>query len=217
MKVSKPRVSLLCLLVLVLSLFYADRPPEERCPLAVKYFHIWKADPKMPNGAGAAFRAAIQYFNANRSKIKNTQYLTIIDYTKPSTAKRMYIVNLKTGEITAHLVAHGKNSGYTYAVDFSNQVDSLKSCKGFFLTGRKYTGAHGTSLTLYGLQKRLNDNALQRGIIIHGSSYVSSSNTCPRGRRVGRSWGCPAVSRGEVDQIVNKIKNGSLLYIHGSS
>ena len=202
--------------MIVLNLVYPGRLVEDCRPIAVKFFQISRIDEKkIP--CGQAYRKAMAYFNANRSRIHNGQYLTIIDYTKPSYTKRLYVINLKTGEMHKYFVAHGKNSGYVYAVDFSNRVDSLKSSKGFFLTGRKFTGDHGTALTLYGLEKGINDNALARGIIMHGSRYVSSEAARSNRSGLGRSWGCPAVSMSEVDRIVDRIKGGSLLYIHTGS
>jgi hypothetical protein len=214
MKMPKSGLVLGCLLALAFVLCSPGGLHRELGPGSLKRFNIPRFQPKIPSGP--AFRNAMRFFNTNRSKIKNRQYLTIIDYTKPSHAERMFVINLKTGNVTKHLVAHGKNSGYAYAVTFSNEVDSLKSSKGFFLTGRKYSGKHGTSLTLHGLQRNVNDNALERGIVIHGSQYVCPAPARGKGRRVGRSWGCPAVPLTDVDQIVNKIKNGSLLYIHSS-
>jgi len=159
---------------------------------------------------------AFRYLKAHKSKFKNTRYITVIDYTKPSYLERMYIVDLKAGEVERHLVAHGKNSGLILATDFSNLVDSLKSCKGFFVTGEKYLGSHGTSLVLHGLEKGVNDNALKRGIVMHGADYVSPCSIAHNGGRLGLSWGCPAVSLKEIDRIVERIKDGSLLYIHAN-
>lgn len=161
-----------------------------------------------------AYDIAFRYLKTHKSVFHNTRFMTIIDYTKPSYMKRMYIVDLRTGDVERHLVAHGKNSGLIFATDFSNSVDSLKSCKGFFVTGEEYQGSHGKSLVLYGLEKGVNDNALKRGIVMHGAEYVSLRSIRCNGGRLGLSWGCPAVSLKEIDSIVDRIKNGSLLYIY---
>ncbi len=204
-----PYLLLFCLMV---GLLYPSGLPQESCPLAIKFFPMWGPDPKIPNAQ--AFRAALQYFSTHRAKIRNRRFLTIVDYTRPSSSKRMYVYDLATGDVQEYYVAHGKNSGDVYATSFSNRVDSLKSCNGFFLTGRRYSGMHGTSLELHGLQKGVNDNARKRRIVIHGARYVSSNRARLLKPRTGRSWGCPAVSSGEVEEIVERIMNGSLLYIH---
>jgi hypothetical protein len=163
------------------------------------------------------YRIATHYFNKYQRIIRNKRYMTVIDYTKPSSAKRMSIIDLKTHQVERHLVAHGKNSGVGYANDFSNRLNSYKSCRGLFLTGSAYFGTHGKSLHLLGLERGVNDHALDRGIVIHGANYVNSRSVMLNGGFLGRSWGCPAVPIKEVDQIVDKIRNGSLLYIHGTS
>jgi hypothetical protein len=162
----------------------------------------------------AAFEQALRYFSQHSSEITNQKYLTVIDFTKPSYVKRMYVLNLETGEVERHLVAHGKSSGYIYATDLSNEIGSNKSSRGFFLTGEEYQGDHGTSLRLHGLEKGINDHAFRRDIVIHSADWVSYRAVFLNGGRLGRSWGCPAVPVSEVEEIIGKIKVGSLLYIH---
>ena len=58
---------------------------------------------------------------------------------------------------------------------FQTGADHAESCRGFFVTGQKYSGTHGTALQLYGLDKGVNDNALRRGIVMHGADYVSAA------------------------------------------
>jgi len=149
-----------------------------------------------------------------RKAIRNTRYLTIIDYSKPSNVKRMYLIDIKTGRVEKFLVSHGKNSGWAYATSFSNRPESRQSCRGFFITGRKYSGKHGTALQLYGLEKGVNDNALRRGIVMHGANYVSARSVMLNGGRLGRSLGCPAIPIQVAESVINRIKGGSLVYIH---
>ncbi len=160
-----------------------------------------------------AVEAALTYYKAHQAIIHNRRFITIIDYTKPSCTKRMFVIDLKTGEVERHFVAHGKNSGRVYATSFSNQSESFKSCRGFFLTGERYTGKRGTTLALHGLEKGVNDNAYNRGIVIHGARYVNLRAVLINKGRLGRSLGCPATSDKEIDGIVKKIKDGSLVYV----
>lgn len=191
---------------------------RESSPASIRRYPIPKPALANPNHfKEKTYRIATHYFNKYQRIIKNKRYLTVIDYTKPSSTKRMSIIDLKTHRVERHLVAHGKNSGVGYANDFSNRMNSFKSCKGLFLTGSSYFGTHGKSLHLLGLERGVNDHALDRGIVIHGANYVNSRSVSLNGGLLGRSWGCPAVPLKEVDQIVDKIRNGSLLYIHGTS
>lgn len=162
----------------------------------------------------APYGIAERYFNRHASAIGNKRYLTVIDYTKPSCDKRMFVFDLREERVEAYLVAHGKNSGHTYATEFSNEVDSLKSCRGFFLVGEKYEGKHGTALVLHGLDKGVNDNAVKRGIVMHGADYVSLRSILTNGGRLGCSWGCPAVSMESIQRLADRLQGGSLLYIH---
>ncbi|MCD4731869.1 MAG: murein L,D-transpeptidase catalytic domain family protein [Bacteroidales bacterium] len=146
----------------------------------------------------------------------NKEIITIIDYTKPSTEERLFIINLEKKKLLYKtLVAHGKNTGLNLAVDFSNKGSSLKSSPGFYSTAETYVGKHGYSLRLDGLEAGINDNARKRAIVIHGANYVSKGFIKAH-NRLGRSWGCPAVPCELSKEIIDIIKGGSCLYIHAN-
>jgi hypothetical protein len=140
--------------------------------------------------------------------------LTIIDYSQPSTSKRLFVIDLDQKEVLYNtFVAHGRNSGLNHARTFSNVKSSLKSSPGFYLTGETYRGKHGYSLRLDGLEEGINDRARDRAIVIHGADYVSS-DFIKRNNRLGRSWGCPAIPEELTEEIIDAIKEGTCLYIH---
>jgi len=144
----------------------------------------------------------------------NKEVLSIIDYSKPSTEKRFFIIDIENRKLLYNtLVAHGKKSGYVNATTFSNKYGSHKSSLGFFRTCNSYYGIRGYSLKLEGLEKGINDNARQRGIIIHGANYVDERIANGNGV-IGRSHGCPAVSKKLSKEIINLLKGGSLLFIY---
>jgi hypothetical protein len=147
--------------------------------------------------------------------IKKKNIVTIIDFSRPSTEKRFFVIDLENKKLLVKcFVAHGKNSGENFAKSFSNQSASLESCLGFFLTAETYTGKHGYSLRLDGLEKSINDNARAREIVIHGAEYVSQQFIDKYGR-LGRSWGCPALPLENSKEIIDKISEGSCLFIYG--
>ena len=100
-----------------------------------------------------AFRQAVAGYNLIKQKSKSI--LTLIDFTKPSTEKRLFVFDMEQKKMLySSVVSHGKNSGENYATSFSNEVGSYKSSLGFYLTGNTYQGKNGYSLLLDGLEKR---------------------------------------------------------------
>ena len=153
------------------------------------------------------------YYQLNQKK-KNI--ITIIDYSKPSTKERFFVIDIDNNKLLFNcLTAHGKNSGNNYASKFSNIPGSKMSSIGFFITAETYSGKHGYSLKLDGMEKDINDNAKKRAIVIHGANYVSKSFIHKHGR-LGRSWGCPALPNELSESIIDTIKNGSVLFIFGT-
>ena len=140
--------------------------------------------------------------------------LTVIDYSLPSSAKRLWVLDLARKRVLFHeLVAHGENSGDNYAVDFSNQPGSLKSSIGVFRTEDVYRGGNGYSLRLSGLEPGVNDAAMERRIVMHGAAYVSPRSVSMLGR-LGRSWGCPALPTGVHRRVIDLIKGGTAVFAY---
>ncbi|HLR00958.1 MAG TPA: murein L,D-transpeptidase catalytic domain family protein [Sphingobacterium sp.] len=145
---------------------------------------------------------------------KNKNILTIVDFTVPSTEKRLYTIDLENKKLLFHsLVAHGRNSGDKYAKTFSNINGSFQSSLGFYVTENTYQGGNGYSLVLNGLEPGINDLAKQRAIVIHGAAYANESFITSTGR-LGRSFGCPALPQHINRPLINTIKDGTILYIH---
>lgn len=152
------------------------------------------------------------YNKAHKQGLVTNPYLTVIDYSLPSSQQRMWVIDVKRAAVDFHLhVAHGKNSGGLYATNFSNESGSKASSLGTFITSDTYHGSNGYSLNLKGLNKGLNDKAHARRVVIHGADYVSDSYLAKRGQ-LGRSWGCPALERSVNAKVINKIKGGSVVF-----
>lgn len=161
------------------------------------------------------FAMAIQGWSKMKGDLKS-KLLTVIDFSLPSTAKRMWIINPETGQILLNsVVSHGRNSGDLMAKSFSNQPESFKSSLGFYKTAETYSGKHGYSLRLDGLEKGFNDQARNRAIVIHGADYAREEFAKSVGR-LGRSLGCPALPSEISAKAIDLIKDGSLLFIFGT-
>jgi hypothetical protein len=151
------------------------------------------------------------YQKAKEKGLVHDQIITIVDYSKPSSERRLWVVDLSKNKVLFYTyVAHGKNSGSAETTSFSNSPSSLKSSMGVFLTDETYSGHNGYSLRVKGLEKNINNNAYDRNIVFHGAAYVSSDIAKARGM-LGRSWGCFAVSHDMIAPIINAIKHKTLV------
>jgi hypothetical protein len=155
------------------------------------------------------------YIKARKKGLDQKQLLTVIDYSKPSTEKRLWVFDLKHGRTLFNTwVSHGKNTGGLNAESFSNSPGSLKSSIGVFVTDSgPYLGGNGYSLRLRGLEHGVNDNAYDRDIVVHGAWYVNA-DTIRRYGAIGRSWGCPAVSNSLAKPLIDTIKENTLIFAY---
>lgn len=135
----------------------------------------------------------------------------VIDFSKPSYEKRLFVYDKDDKLLRSHHVAHGVNSSdpknRAMAVSFSNKPGSHKSSLGKYKTAETYYGKHGYSLKLDGLEKGINDNARKRYIVIHPADYVTDSFIAKNGR-AGQSHGCPAIDPAISKSLIDMIKEG---------
>jgi len=173
------------------------------------------------NAAGLSPRALAMALDAvscarSRGIAGRDDLLTLIDYSLPSTAPRLWVLDLARGKVLFHeLVAHGAGSGDNYATRFSNTLESRQTSLGLFLTGGTYEGGKGYSLKLRGLDPGVNDLAEARNIVMHGAWYVSTSHAQQFGR-LGRSWGCPALPVESARPVIDVIKDGTFVFSYAA-
>jgi hypothetical protein len=140
--------------------------------------------------------------------------LTVIDYSLPSTAKRMWVYDLRNQTLLyEELVSHGQGSGENMASRFSNVPNSYQTSLGLFVTAEPYVGKNGYSLRLDGLEAGVNDRARERAIVMHGAPYVSEEFVSSNGR-LGRSQGCPAVRNDIARGLIDTVKGGGLVFAY---
>ena len=144
--------------------------------------------------------------------IEGDSRLAVIDYSMPSTEKRLWVFDLASGDVVFNEhVAHGQGSGGNMTTAFSNNDGSHQTSLGLFRTAETYHGGNGYSMRMDGLDAGYNDNARDRLIVMHGADYVNPAATASLGR-LGRSWGCPAVRRAVAQDMIDLLKDGQLLF-----
>jgi hypothetical protein len=147
-------------------------------------------------------------------KIGRSNIITICDFSQSSRKRRLYVVDLESRKILINTyVAHGRRSGGEFAKSFSNKWSSHKSSLGFYVTEMTYTGKHGYAMKIHGLEKGFNDKADRRNIVIHGSKYVGEG-FLKTNKFNGRSFGCPAIPREDVKEVIEDVKGGTCFFIY---
>ncbi|RDI46077.1 murein L,D-transpeptidase catalytic domain family protein [Aquicella lusitana] len=163
-----------------------------------------------------ALKVAVKGYkwSLNKGIIENPTILTIIDFSKPSNEKRLWVIDLKTNKVLMNIyTTQGKNSGLLYATSFSNTPSSDQTSLGVYKTLDVYEGKHGPSLRLQGLEKGINDKAYQRSIVIHPADYATPQYV-KSNKRAGRSWGCFAIDPAVSNKLIDITKNGTVVFAY---
>ncbi|MCC9166293.1 murein L,D-transpeptidase catalytic domain family protein [Pontibacter harenae] len=163
-------------------------------------------------------KALTGYYNLRKEgKLGEKPYITIVDFTKSSTEKRLWVIDVEGQEVLHNTyVSHGRNSGVEFAENFSNDKESFMSSIGFYVTQDTYHGKHGLSLKLDGVDEGFNSNAMDRCIVIHGAEYANESIIEQTGR-LGRSLGCPALPMDDYEDVIDTVEGGTVLFVHAAN
>jgi hypothetical protein len=149
-----------------------------------------------------------------RGDVKDPGTLTVIDFSRPSTQRRMWVYDLRSRTLLFdELVSHGRGSGTAMATAFSNVPESNRSSLGLYRAAETYIGKHGYSLRLDGLEKGINDRARERAIVMHAADYVNEKAARAQGY-LGRSLGCPALRPAVARQVIDAVKGGGLIFAY---
>lgn len=189
--------------------FIRSAPRNVRGGAAWKMSDVGTIDAKVFGLALSAANCAVR-----SGAVADPSTLTVIDYSKPSTEKRLWVFDLRSHEMAyEELVAHGQGSGGNVPMLFSNDPDTHRTSLGLFVTEDTYMGKNGYSLRLDGLDRGFNDRARERAIVMHGAPYVSEQFAQAQGR-LGRSWGCPALREGVARDVIDRVKGGGLVFAY---
>ena len=154
------------------------------------------------------------YSLKQQGKLSERNIVSFIDFSKPSTEKRFYTIDLAKKMLKFHsLVSHGKNTGQNIATSFSNVPHSNQSSLGFYLTGETYVGSKGYSMRLDGIDGIYNDKMRDRAVVMHDAAYVSDHWIRKYGR-LGRSQGCPALPKEISRKVIDTIRDKTLIFAY---
>lgn len=192
--------------------------PKDVLPVQTGEIYLQSLFAQFPENSFSweAFKYAMtgRQFLMKETIFNKSDIITIVDFSKPSTQERLFVIDIKEAKILyASLTSHGRNTGENMATNFSNMSESYQSSLGFYKTAETYVGSKGFSMRLDGLEANINSNARARGIVVHAADYVSKSFAQQHGR-LGRSQGCPALPRELNKPIIQKISGGSLFFIY---
>jgi len=137
----------------------------------------------------------------------------VADFALPSALPRLHFADLEKGEVRSFLVAHGKGSDPEhdgFLKLFSNEVGSLATSRGAFITYEWYTGKYGTSIRLGGIDPE-NNHALDRAIVMHPAWYANP-DMLEKWGKLGRSDGCFAMPEADFNEALWHLSGGRLLY-----
>lgn len=179
---------------------------QQQAGILANYGHL---DPKKEVPTDL-LKEALVYFDANKSKFPNQTHITIVDFKKKSKESRFFLINLETGAVEKYHTTHGVGSDKNddgLAESFGNVENSGKSSLGFVRTAEVYTGKYKRSVRLDGLSKT-NSNIRKRAVVFHGWDNVHEANV-----KQGLSWGCITLDWDVKDAVLDKIKEGSLMYV----
>lgn len=156
---------------------------------------------------------ALAALDTHADRIRHRDLIGVVDFAEPSRLPRFHLIDLSSGHVTTHLVAHGRGSDPDHSgwvQRLSNQPDSNTSSRGAFVTAEAYVGKHGPSRRLEGLDVE-NSLAESRGIVIHAASYVNEAFAAARGV-IGRSQGCFAVADSVIGEVLYRLGPGRLIF-----
>jgi len=213
----KKLIILFSLLTLISTNIYAKNSYNNKYKgsyVSVSHLHtVFDRVKQTSNVSQRALSQAFTYYEKNRYKKKlSADYIAIADYTKSAMEKRLYIIDLHSGKVNRHMVAHGKNSGLKGGRVWrsSNVINSYMTPYGFFKVGSREGVTYRKKykyLSVQGLEwsnRKVGEPTRKGGrdILLHTAKYVASG---------GRSYGCFSIRPQDKKAVFNRIKT-ALLY-----
>jgi L,D-transpeptidase catalytic domain len=158
--------------------------------------------------------------------------LAVFDISQPSANKRFYLLDLKSGEVTAHYAAHGRTNGpNAKAVKFKGfqkdldmvPLGPLKTAHSEVMDHYKtivdrYDGTVYPNMIVVVLEGVTSYNSYINHTppfkwILHPNWYTTAAFRARNNGMLGRSNGCITVDPVENNQLVRRLQDGALVYV----
>ena len=158
--------------------------------------------------------------------------LAIFDISQPSANKRFYVLDFKSGQVTAYYAAHGRDNGpNAKAIKFKGfQTDLDMVPLGALKTAHSEVMDHYKTIvdrydgTVYPnmIVAVLEGTAVYNGYInhtppfkwiIHPNWYTTAAFRAKNNGVLGRSNGCITLDPAENNQLITRLQDGALVYV----
>lgn len=157
---------------------------------------------------------AMEVMEARSPERRDSGKLVVVDYSLHSSQERLFVIDLETGDVTGFRAAHGLGSDADhdgFLDSFSGVSESQASPEGTFRFAEEYTGKHGQSYRLDGLDPA-NKSSRARAIVIHAADYAEPAFLKQHGK-LGRSFGCIVFSKADLARFTEAVPEGTLIFV----
>jgi hypothetical protein len=178
----------------------------------------------------AAVQRAIQI--SHQSTFTKKDALAVFDISQPSANKRFYLFDFKSGQVTAHYAAHGRDNGpnlkATKFKGFQTDLDMvplgpLKTTHSEVMDHYKtivdrYDRTVYRNMIVVVLEgvtpyNKYINNTPPFKWIIHPNWYTTAAFRAKNNGMLGRSNGCITVDPVDNNQIITRLQDGALVYV----
>ena len=178
----------------------------------------------------AAVQRAIQI--SHQPIFQNKDVLAVFDISQPSAKKEFYVLDFKSGQVTAHYAAHGRENGPSARAikfkGFQTHLDMvplgpLKTAHSEVMDHYRtivdrYDGTVYRDMIVLVLEGVTSYNSYINHTppfkwIIHPNWYTTAAFRAKNNGMLGRSNGCITVDPVENNQLITMLQDGALVYV----
>ena len=169
---------------------------------------------------------------SHQSTFTKKDALAVFDISQPSANKRFYLLDFKSGQVTAHYAAHGRDNGpnakATKFKGFQTDLDMvplgpLKTIHSEVMDHYKtivdrYDGTVYRNMIVVVLEgvtaynKYINQTPPFKWIM-HPNWYTTAAFRAKNNGMLGRSNGCITVDPVDNNQLITRLQDGALVYV----